>query len=241
DRHAYPQPRGSHRQWTTRRGRFHLAGRQKTMAFPTDTREFALHDRRIVRVRPLRSTDRATYERAVIDLSPRSRYLRFFAPIAKPSQRLLDQMTRIDGHRHVAYVALTPDETTAVGVVRYVRTADTPRAGEVGIAVAAAWQGRGLGGQLLRHTVEHARLAGLESLAATTLRENPGGARLLQVTGFSVTGGSGPYREHQMRLSQFLGGIEVPGAGEDDSLLGKRHSAGRAPKQGLPRPAGEHR
>jgi acetyltransferase len=171
-----------------------------TMAFPIDTRELVLHDGRIVRVRPLRWTDRAVYERAVIDLSPRSRYLRFFAPIAKPSERLLDQMTHTDGDRHVAYVALIPDETTAVGVVRYVRTADAPQAGEVAIAVADDWQGRGLGGQLLRQTAEHARLAGLESLAATTLRENAGCARLLQAAGFSVIGGSGPYREHRMRL-----------------------------------------
>ena len=108
-------------------------------------------------------------------------------------------MTQIDGHRHVAYMAFAPDETTAVGVVRYVQTADDPHA-EVAIAVADEWQGRGLGVQLLRHTIEHARLAGLESLVATTLRENPGGARLLQAAGFSVTGGDGPYREHQLSL-----------------------------------------
>jgi acetyltransferase len=171
-----------------------------TMTFPTDTREFVLHDGQIVRVRPLRPTDRSIYERAVIDLSPRSRYLRFFAPIAKPSERLLDQMTHTDGQRHVAYVALTPHETTAVGVVRYVRTGDDPQVGEAAIAVADAWQSRGLGIRLLRQTVEHARLAGLESLVATTLRENPAGARLLQSAGFSVKGGNGPYREHAMRL-----------------------------------------
>jgi RimJ/RimL family protein N-acetyltransferase len=164
-----------------------------------DTSAFLLHDRRTVRVRPLRPTDRALYERAVVDLSPRSRYLRFFAPMARPSERLLDQMTQTDGHRHVAYVALAPDETTAVGVVRYVQTGDNPHA-EVAIAVADDWQGRGLGVQLLRHTIEHAGLTGLESLVATTLRENPGGARVLQAAGFSVIGSSGPYREHQLRL-----------------------------------------
>jgi acetyltransferase len=171
-----------------------------TMAFPEDTRELALQDGRIVRVRPLRPTDRAIYERAVLDLSPRSRYLRFFAPIARPSERLLDQMTQTDGDRHVAYLALTADETTGVGVVRYVRTEEDPKAGEVAIAVADAWQGRGLGVQLLRQTVGRARSAGLESLTATTLGDNPGGARLLQATGFSLVGESGPFREHQMRL-----------------------------------------
>ena len=109
-------------------------------------------------------------------------------------------MTQTDGHRHVAYVALTPDETTAVGVVRYVQAADDPRAGEVAIAVADEWQGRGLGIQLLGRTVEHARLTGLESLAATTLAENPGAARLLQAAGFSAVGAGGAYREHRLQL-----------------------------------------
>src|SRR5690349_1456778 len=101
------------------------------MAPLIDTRDFVLHDGRLVRVRPLRPTDRAIYERAVVDLSPRSRHLRFLAPIVKPSERLLDQMTQTDGYLHVAHVALTLQETNAVGVVRYVRTPDDPRAGEV--------------------------------------------------------------------------------------------------------------
>jgi acetyltransferase len=170
------------------------------ITFPVDTREFVLHDGRIVRVRPLRPTDRAIYERAVLDLSPRSRYLRFLAPIPRLSKGLLDLMTQTDGHRHVAYVALTPDESSAVGVVRYIRNPHDPQTGETAIAVADDWQSRGLGGQLLRDAVEHARLAGLESLAATTLRENSGAAGLLQASGFSVVGSDGPCFEHHIRL-----------------------------------------
>jgi len=169
-------------------------------SFPMETLDLFLDDRRRARVRPLLPTDRGTYRAAVLDLSPRSRYLRFFAPIVKPSERLLDQMTHADGQRHVAYVALTPDETQAVGVVRYVRDVEAASSAEVAIAVADAWQGHGLGAQLLRHTVEHARLAGLDCLVATTLRENDGAARLLRATGFAVAGGGGLYREHQLRL-----------------------------------------
>jgi hypothetical protein len=95
------------------------------MILPTQhPRDFALDDGRSVRIRPLRAADCAIYEAAVYSLSPRSRYLRFFAPIEKMSKRLLDQMTQVDGHRHVAWLALTPDESTGVGVVRYARAAD---------------------------------------------------------------------------------------------------------------------
>ena len=98
------------------------------MILPTQhPRDFALNDGRSVRIRPLREADRATYEAAVYSLSPRSRYLRFFTPIEKLSKRMLDLMTQVDGHRHVAWLALTPDEATGVGVVRYVRAATTNR------------------------------------------------------------------------------------------------------------------
>jgi hypothetical protein len=79
-----------------------------TLILPTHhPRDFRLDDGRSVRIRPLRATDRATYAWAVYSLSPRSRYLRFFTPIEKLSERMLDQMTQVDGHRHVAWLALT--------------------------------------------------------------------------------------------------------------------------------------
>ena len=172
------------------------------MTLPVDTRELAMHNGRMVRLRPLRSSDRALYERAVMDLSPRSRYLRFFAPIPRLSERLLDQMTHIDGYQHVAYVALTPDEATAVGVVRYIRDARDPQTGELAIAVADEWQRGGLGGQLLTQTIAHARLAGLDSLTATTLRGNTGATRVLEMLGFSPEKASGPYSERRLQLGR---------------------------------------
>jgi RimJ/RimL family protein N-acetyltransferase len=171
------------------------------MILPTQhPRDFALDDGRMVRIRPLRAADRATYEAAVYSLSPRSRYLRFFTPIEKLSKRMLDLMTQVDGHRHVAWLALTPDESTGVGVVRYVQAADNDQSAEVAIAVADDWQGSGLGGELLRQTVDHARLARLDSLTATTLRENSAAAGLLQATGFAPIRASGVYRELEIRL-----------------------------------------
>ncbi len=166
-----------------------------------DARDIWLPDRRLVRVRPLRPSDRAIYERAVLDLSPRSRYLRFLAPIHKPSERLLDQMTNADGRRHVAYLALTPDETTGVGVVRYVRGEDDPLSAEIAIAVADEWQGHGLGAELVRRTAAHARMAGVRTLRATTLRENTGSLRLLAATGFTPAGADGPHSTYESRLT----------------------------------------
>jgi GNAT superfamily N-acetyltransferase len=170
-------------------------------------RDFTLNDGRSVRIRPMRTTDRATYEAAVYSLSPRSRYLRFFAPIEKMSERLLDLMTQVDGRRHVAWLALTPDESTGVAVVRYVCAGDDGQSAEVAIAVADDWQRGGLGGELLRQTVDHARLAGLDLLTATTLRENSAGAGLLHGAGFAAKPGSAGYRELEIRLRARRSGL----------------------------------
>ncbi len=162
---------------------------------------FALDDGRGVRIRPMRPADRAKYEEAVAGLSARSRYLRFAAPIRRMSDGLLDQMLRFDGNRHVVYAALTADETTVVGVARYIRTADDPQSAELAIAVADDWHGHGLGRELVGRVVEHARLARLDSLIAMTLSENHVAARLALAAGFSVARKAGIYTEYEMCLN----------------------------------------
>jgi acetyltransferase len=170
------------------------------MTTAADSYDLRLSGRRSVRLRALRPDDRDLYARAVADLSARSRYLRFLAPIDRPSEKLLDEMTNIDGSRHVAYVALTPDQTSAVGVVRYVRADADPGVAETAMAIADEWQGRGLGRELMSQTIAHATRSGLRALQATTLRENAGAERLLRASGFSPVAADGLYLEHRLRL-----------------------------------------
>jgi RimJ/RimL family protein N-acetyltransferase len=155
---------------------------------------------RRVRVRPLRSSDRARYRDAVAALSPRSRYLRFAAPLPpQMTASLLDQMMQFDEDRHVVYVGLTADERRIVGVARFVADAAVDR-GEVAIAVADEWQRAGLGAALLAKIIERARIAGMRGLIATTLVENVGAARLARSCGFRPTGTDSGYREYELPL-----------------------------------------
>jgi acetyltransferase len=132
-------------------------------------------------------------------MSPRSRYLRFAAPMPSMSEPLLDQMMRLDASRHVVYAALTLDEMAIVGVARFVRT-DQKDVAEAAITIADDWQGHGLGFELLRSIVEHARAADIERLIATTLSENGAALRLARATGFSVSRRAGIYIEHEIDL-----------------------------------------
>ena len=162
--------------------------------------QLRLDDGRRASVRPLRPSDRELYAEAVATLSPRSRYLRFASPLVRLSNGQIDQMTQVDGKRHVAYFATTPDESVGVAVARYIVLAGSPRSAEAAIAVADAWQGNKLGVSLMCHLIEHARSAGLERLIAVTLAENAGAHRLARRAGFSVSGHSGIYTHFELAL-----------------------------------------
>ena len=162
--------------------------------------ELSLDDVHRVRVRPLGSADRERYVRAVAALSPRSRYLRFFSPLPKLSERQVDLMTHVDGEHQVAYAALTPEESDLLGVARYIRTAEGSNVAEVAIAIADDWQGLGLGRALLSHLIEHARTARLERLIATILSENRAAAGLTRATGFALAAREGIYVHYEMAV-----------------------------------------
>ena len=140
------------------------------------------------------------YRDAVAGLSQRSRYLRFAAPLHRLSASLLDRMMDADGTRHVAYAALTPDETSIVGVGRFVRSPDPLPSAEVAIAVADAWQGAGLGSALLARLVERARRAELHRLIAVTLSENRAAGRLARSAGFSLGASRSIYTDYELAL-----------------------------------------
>ena len=159
-----------------------------------------LDDGRSVCIRHLRPADRAMYRNAVEGLSARSRYLRFTAPIPCIGESLLNQMMDVDEDHHVAYAALTPDETAIVGVARFIRTAGDPQAAEIAIAVADDWQGGGLGSALLAKVVERARDANLNRLNATTISENRAATRLVGRIGFSLGRRAGIYTEYELPL-----------------------------------------
>jgi RimJ/RimL family protein N-acetyltransferase len=158
-------------------------------------------DGRRFAIRRMRRDDRVLYEAGVAALSERSRYLRFASPISKLSTRLVDQLMDLDDHRHVAYVALTPDRRTLLGVARYVRLADDPNAAEVAIAIADEWQRVGVGALLLNRLIGHAHRSGIHSLVAVTLSENHGAKALARDAGFAARGPAGIYTDHRLEVA----------------------------------------
>ena len=131
-------------------------------------------------IRPVTPADEAVLHDFFAALSVESRYLRFFAPVT-PSCGLLDLM--VGKPAHVDAIVAVADGV----IVGHAMAADRPapghpgrpggpRATDVGVVVADAWQRRGVGAALMRALIGRAQARGVTALAMDVL---PGNRRVL--------------------------------------------------------------
>ena len=72
----------------------------------------------------------------------------------------------------VAISAIDPVTREGIGVARYTRNPERPDSAEAAVAVIDAWQGRGLGGVLLRRLCRRAADHGIRTFTASLLTSN---------------------------------------------------------------------
>jgi acetyltransferase len=138
-------------------------------------------------LRPLRADD-LDRERAFIEsLSAQTLYLRLQYSANSASERDLARLLDLDYYDRfaIAAIATAADEERIVGVSRYARI-DASRRAECAIVVADAWQGRGLGSELMRALVMAAAERDIDCLEGTTLAENGRIAEWARRFGFAV-------------------------------------------------------
>ena len=136
---------------------------------------YALPDGRVIVIRPIRADDQERLQASHARLSPLTRYRRFMT--SKPYLSAADAayLAEIDGRNHYALVATftrEDGEDAIIGVARFVRAADDPRAAEFAIVVGDDWQGQGVGRELMGRLVDAAVTLGIERFHATMLADN---------------------------------------------------------------------
>ena len=121
----------------------------------------------------------AEYLRGQIDaafarLSSQSRWQRFAAPLHRLSDGQLDYLTDLDNHDRVAWCASVgqDDQELGIGLARYVRLHEERDAAEFALTVVDAYQGQGVGSQLMRRLIASAHENGLRALRGYVLRGN---------------------------------------------------------------------
>jgi ribosomal protein S18 acetylase RimI-like enzyme len=126
-------------------------------------------------LRQARPDDLTGIREFVCALSPRSRYLRFFAAVAQPSTGLLRALCGAGG----ADVLLVTDRRGVIighGMAADATTADAGAGhrleSSIGLVVADAWQRRGIGAQLLDALAGRAHRRGVTRLVLEVLPDN---------------------------------------------------------------------
>src|SRR6187200_3599699 len=130
--------------------------------------DILLTDGGVAHLRPIKPSDAprlvAFYDR----VSPESKYLRFFAPYPRLSNRDVKRFTEVDYLDRVALIITLGDDMIAVG--RYDRIEDDHA--EVAFLIEDAHQGRGIGQLLLEHLAQAARERGITRFVAEVLPDN---------------------------------------------------------------------
>lgn len=142
--------------------------------------------------RPIRPEDAESLQTFIRGLSERSRYMRFVSMMRELTPRMLARYTQVDYDREVALVATTELPNPAhrghrheavIGLAHYLRNPDG-RGAEYALVVGDAWQGRGLGRQLMTTLMGAAREQGLEYIEGLVLADNRPMLHLMTSLGF---------------------------------------------------------
>ena len=148
---------------------------------------WTLFDGSAATLRPIRPSDMEFEQAFVRNLSPQSKFKRFMSGLRELSPEQLYKFTHPDHSREAAYVVIrsTVAGEEEIGVARFVVDADGENC-EFAVTVADAWQGKGVGGRLMRALLRDARARGLKRMEGYVLATNTRMLEFVRKLGFEV-------------------------------------------------------
>jgi RimJ/RimL family protein N-acetyltransferase len=149
-----------------------------------------------VLLRPVIPEDKSRIANGLDQMTPQSRYFRFFTPTAKLTAEQLRYFTEVDQENHVAWIAVDPatPEQPGLGIARFVRLNGNSALAEMALTVIDAYQHKGLGNFLLGVLYLAAQEREIEVLRAIILPENRPVADWFQKLGASSSFTEGVYQ-----------------------------------------------
>lgn len=138
------------------------------------------------RLRRAGADDIDALQRFVAALSLRTRVQRFFAPLRELPAELVERLRRGDArHRFVVAESTSDAAVVALGDVAWTAAPPAPCA-ELGLVLADAWQGRGLGRALLERLAAEAVRGGAREALLEVLATNRAMLSLAARCGFAL-------------------------------------------------------
>jgi RimJ/RimL family protein N-acetyltransferase len=157
-------------------------------------------------IRPLVPSDADALDALYTGLSQISRYHRFHNGCSRLPTTLLRYLTQIDGHDHIAFVAVSQRHgqvARLIGEARCVRGACDPACADLGITVTDSEQRRGVGRSLLYALSQRAAAHGIDAFTAEVLSENRGVIAMLAKLDATLTRREGCVLSYRVPLSAF--------------------------------------
>lgn len=136
-------------------------------------------------IRRLAPSDAPKLKAFVEKLSPHSRHVRFFSPMAVASASTLRYLVDVDFRDRAAFVATRDQSGELTAVARY--EVLSPGVAEFAIAIADDWHGQGIGPELLGHLAQLAQANGIAEFTTFVLFENRRMFDVLRASGLCVS------------------------------------------------------
>ncbi|MDP1569906.1 MAG: GNAT family N-acetyltransferase [Vicinamibacterales bacterium] len=161
------------------------------MSSPPTADPWILRDGTAARIRPIRPDDEPLLVEFHRYLSDRTVFLRYFH-LTKLDQRVkherLARLCTVDPATEAALVVERDDAAGAPAIIAVGRLTRPNAAGdaEVALLVSDAYQGQGLGKELMRRLEVHARRIGVRRIVGEILSENDSMLAVARRTGFTV-------------------------------------------------------
>lgn len=149
--------------------------------------------------RPIECTDKQRFKEFFRSLSPASVHFRFFEIIKDLPNETIERFCHLDYSQEMAIVALPQGDSTIIAVARLVLDADRRR-GEFALTIADAWQGLGLGAELLSYLIVVARDYRLGEIYCFVSSDNPRMIGLAKKMGLGVKSSEGDTLEMALQL-----------------------------------------
>ena len=151
------------------------------------TTAVVLRDGSTLHLRPIRCDDQERLQDLFSRLSPHTVYLRFHHMLRQLSREEATRLCTVDYENSFALVGTVGEgtEEKLIAVARYYRLTSADEA-EMAVVVEDAYQGKGIGTQLLEQLANVARGKGIRSFQAEVLAENREMLKVLMDSGFQI-------------------------------------------------------
>ena len=140
-------------------------------------------------IRPIQANDKERIIDLFKHLSPESRYLRFAHAISKLPDEFLEDILHLDYVTEMALVAVIHPHTESeeiIGISRYV-TPPNQHSCEFSLGVSDRYTAQGIGTQLMRDLIGHAKESGLQEMLGYVLSNNLKMLHLVSDLGFQIS------------------------------------------------------